>query len=133
MRNSHAFAAPNLTESERLHRVAEILCNAIIRSTVESGTNQRSVEMVSVPPAAEKQGLLASEYRDQERVLRYLALVGEASPGGIRAAIGFSRSKTWRVLQRLTHTGRVVGTGQTRQVLYQLNAREPAVAKIGLN
>lgn len=133
MSSSHAFSSVKLSESERLHRVAEILCNAIVRSTIEAGIERPSLETVPDSPAVAEFKLRGRECEDEQRVVRYLTLVGEASPGGIRGALGFSRSKTSRVLQRLSLAGRVVGTGQTRQALYQLSLREPAASKIGLN
>lgn len=133
MRTSNPFSSGKLTESQRLHRIAEILCDAIIRSSVGSVIQAPPTGEVSEPPIAAMPELREAEAGDEGRILRYLALVGEASPVGIRGALGFSRSKTWRVLQRLAQDGRIIGTGQTRQLVYQINARAPTADKIGLN
>lgn len=132
MNGPKSFPSSKLTESERLHRVAEILCNVILLSEVDAALHvaeanepTESTALLSVRPTV--------DHPEDERILRYLALVGEASPGEIRGSLGLSRSMTWRALQRLAQTRRIWGSGQTRQLVYQLSAGEPPVDRIGLN
>ncbi len=130
MRNESA----NLTESERLQRVAEILCEAILRST--AGEAMQVGPSESVPGEDLSQEVSPgpdAKASDEQRVVHYLAMMRAASPLDIRSALGLSRSTAWRVLQRLAKEGRIVGTGQTRQLMYQLKLQEPPADKLWQN
>jgi hypothetical protein len=127
-----SFPSSKLNESERLQRVAEILCKVILLSEVDvalhvSDANERSKSTTLLPVRP------MVDHPEDERILRYLALVGEASPVEIRGTLGMSRSSTWRALQRLAQASRIMGSGQTRKLVYQLNAGEPPADRIGLN
>jgi hypothetical protein len=129
MNGQKSFPSSTLTESERLQRVAAILCNAILLG--EAGEALRMPSEEIAPEASPV--VVKSDHPDDERILRYLDLVKVAPPGEIRGTLGLSRSSACRALQRLARTRRITGSGQTRQLVYQLNAGEPPAERIGLN
>jgi hypothetical protein len=121
-----------LTEAQRLRRVAELLCKAIVLAEVK-----RVVEPVHVADGDDNPGHCSARPNDtgseEIRILDYLELRGRGSPVSIREALGLSRSATYRALHRLTVAGHVIPSGQTRMLAYQLNKAEPCPQKIGLN
>lgn len=121
-----------LTESERLRRVAEILCKVILLAEADAALH---VPDASEPaePATRMPDRPPGDHPADEQILRYLALVGEASPVKIRSTLSLSRSSACRALQRLAQTRRIRGSGRTRQLVYQLSGGEPPPDKIGLN
>ena len=124
----------NLTESERLQRVAEILSAAILRSTAgEAIQDHPTASAADGEPMHQSSRGPEAKASDGERVMHYLGLMRAASPLDIRGALGLSRSTTWRVLQRLSREGRIVGMGQTRQLVYQLKSQEPPADKVWQN
>lgn len=132
MNGQKSFPSSRLTESERLQRVAAILCKVILFGEADEALRLPGEER-ALDSAEQVPVLAMSEHPDDERILRYLDLVREASPAEIRGTLGLSRSSAWRALQRLARTRRIMGSGQTRQLVYQLNAGEPPAERIGLN
>lgn len=121
-----------IIESPAAHRVAEILCNAILRSMATPSMRVDAARDIAAAPKSEA-GQASDEKSDDERIICYLKVMRSASPGDIRSALGLSRSTAWRVLRRLTQSGRIVGIGQTRQLVYQLHAEEPPTDKLWQN
>ena len=133
MRQSPIIVTDELSDAQRLHRIAELLCKAILlaeasRAVLPAVSLGEPAEAVT-PTGFADDNMLSED----ERVLNYLDLVDSASPAMIRSALGFSRSGTYRILNRLTNAGCIAASGQTRVLVYRLNRSEPPVEKIGLN
>ncbi len=126
-------ATARLTEPERLGRVAEILCGAILRTTAGTAIQDINTESATDGPLCIGARASGGKGSEEERIIHYLRLMRAASPVDIRGALGLSRSTTWRVLQRLAKAGRVVGTGHTRQLMYQLNSAAPSADQLWRN
>jgi hypothetical protein len=132
MRENHRIQTGTMPTEQRLRRIAELLCKAIMRMEATRITCGTPVEpdtgtlgrpaFVDVPKKAK-----------DERVLKYLHFVGTASPATIRGTLGLSRTEMNRVLLRLVEEGRIVGSGKTRSVAYRLNQAEPPADRIILN
>ena len=120
-----------LSEPQRLRRIAELLCKAIVLTEAS-----RAVQPEARPIDSDGPVVLPS-FRDassgDDRILNYLAFVGTASPAVIRSSLGLSRTSTHRALRRLSSAGNIVASGQTRGVAYRLSQGEPPPEKIGLN
>ncbi len=132
MNGERSYSSSGLTESERLRRVAEILCKVILLAEADAALHVPSAGETA-EPATRNPVRPAADHPDDEQILRYLALVGEASPVEIRSTLSLSRSSACRALQRLARARRIRGSGLTRQLVYQLNAGEPPPDRIGLN
>jgi hypothetical protein len=123
----------NLSEAERLRRIAELLCEAIARTAAR--------EAVAAPVAADsgrhlppRPGFMTVDNdADAERVIRYLRFVGSAAPAMIRGTLGLSRTGTHRVLIRLARAGKIIVSGKTRNIAYRLKELEPPADRIMLN
>jgi hypothetical protein len=118
---------------QRLHRIAELLCKAIVLTQAS-----RAVHPPSRPPDSGKSVvrpsfLDAAASAGDDRIVTYLGFVGAASPAVIRSTLGMSRTGTHRALHRLTAAGNIIASGQTRGLVYRLNQGEPPRDKIGLN
>jgi uncharacterized membrane protein len=123
----------SLSDAQRLRRIAELLCKAIVLTEASRAVQPLprpadSGESV-VPPSF----LDAAAPSEDDRISSYLAFVGGASPAVIRSTLGMSRTGTYRALHRLTAAGSIVASGQTRGLVYRLNQGEPPADKIGLN
>ena len=120
-----------LSEPQRLRRIAELLCKAIVLTEAS-----RAVQPEARPIDSDGPVVLPS-FRDEssgdDRILNYLAFVGTASPAVIRSSLGLSRTSTHRALRRLSSAGNIVASGQTRGVAYRLSQGEPPPEKIRLN
>lgn len=68
-----------------------------------------------------------------ERILHFLRVSGRGSPAVIRQTLGLSKTTAYRAIVRLTATGAIVATGQTRALAYILAEREPTPAIIARN
>ncbi len=117
-----------LTDAQRVRRIAELLCKAIVTSEAAAVL----IETNAREDAPVVEGATTGQ-PDENRVLGYLGLAGEASPLSIRLALGLSRSKVYRILQRLNGDGQIVASGQTRSISYRLSRAEPPLDKIALN
>ena len=118
------------TNAARLKRIAELLCKAVI--LVEADRALQVPDAADLPPES-RDTYGDAVAKENQRVLNYLRLAGQASPLSIRSTLGLTRSAAYRALQRLTRNGLVVVDGQTRTVSYRLNQGEPAVEKIRWN
>lgn len=119
-----------ITEGERLRRIAELLCKAILLSDSRGVVHGRP----QGEQTAETNELLVGPDNDEtNRVFGYLQLTEAASPLSIRSALGLSRSAAYRALQRLSHQGQIVASGHTRSIIYRLNQAEPPPEAIRRN
>jgi uncharacterized membrane protein len=112
----------SLSEEERMAGIAEILCRAIQASDLsvrEGGDRPPGNSLESHSPRVEKSVQSSS---DEDRVIRYLRQVGEASPAALRTFLRLPRTSAFRVLNRLSDSGQIVSEGQTRSLVYRLGA-----------
>lgn len=104
MSDPNPFSAV-IPEEERMRRIGAFVC--------------RVARLGSQPPSASPPPVVLADDADpDERVLAYLGRMREASPVEIRVSLGLSRSMTYRALQRLVLTGRVLSRGSTKAVVY---------------
>ena len=120
---------PDEDDARRRRRIAWLLHKAIVDSSAVAAVELRSPETY--------EGKIASSWGDDSsdaaRVVRFLQVIGEASPACIRDSLGLSRSGSFRVLQALAHS-RVISTrGRTRNLVYCLNEQAPPIEKVALN
>ncbi len=102
--------------------IAEILCRAIQASDFsvsEGGDRPPRISPESQSPSVEKSVQSSS---DEDRVIRYLWQVGEASPATLRTFLRLPKTSAFRVLNRLSDSGQIVSEGQTRSLVYRLGA-----------
>lgn len=100
--------------------IAEILCQAIQASDLsvkEDGDRSPRIRLETQSPSVEKSVRLLS---DEDRVIRYLWQVGEASPAALRTFLRLPKTSAFRVLNRLSDSGQIVSEGQTRSLVYRL-------------
>ena len=97
-----------MTEEQILKRIGELLCKAILRM-------DREDKILSKPAVA----AMPDDEQSQE-VLRLLADVGPLPPSRIRDMLKLSRSMTYRVLRHLVDDGRVISSGRTKGLLYEV-------------
>lgn len=116
---------------QRLRRIAELLCKAIVLT--EAGRPKAP----EPPPPRHEVPVALPVSKDgasgEDRIVNYLDFVGSASPATIRTGLGLSRTSAHRALRRLSAAGIIVGSGQTRRIVYQLSQGEPPPEKMGLN
>ena len=114
-----------LNEQERLKRIAEILCSAILAegpSIVEPGESvdgDRDQSLL-LEPVTVQRGTV-----HEDKVVNYLSKVGEASPAILRAVLQLPRTSAYRVIDGLVESGRIVSDGQTRALVYRLGTLPP--------
>lgn len=107
----------------RLTRICELLCTAIVRSslldafTCHAGTH----------------GRLQPEPTTESKVLNFIALVGEVSPANLGIGLRMSRSSVTRILRQLVESGRITSSGRTRARAYRLSLSEIGRLRIGEN
>jgi uncharacterized membrane protein len=112
----------SLSEQERMAGIAEILCRAIQASDFsvsEGGDRPPIISLETQSPSFEKR---VRSLSDEDRVIRYLRQVGEASPAALRTFLRLPRTSAFRVLNRLSDSGQIVSEGQTRSLVYRLGA-----------
>ena len=122
-----------MSDVQRLHRIAELLCKAILLTEASRAVRPVAPQAEPVQTVARSDFAEDNLLSEEERVLNYLDFVDAASPATIRNALGFSRTGTYRILRQLTAAGCVAASGQTRELVYRLNRGEPPVEKISLN
>lgn len=123
----------NLSEAERLRRIAELLCKAIAR-TAAIGVVAAPVPVDSGEHSPPRPGFMTVDNdAEAERVISYLRFVGSAAPAMIRGTLGLSRTGTHRVLIRLARAGKIIVSGKTRNIAYRLKELEPPADRIMLN
>lgn len=122
-----------LSERARLKRIAEILCDAILANPFAADEQPSTEPGVASGTDIDAKMPTAGSAGDEEKVLRYLSLVGEASPMMLRGVLGLPRTSTYRVLNRLVQSGQIVGDGQTRTLIYRLGLLPPHTQRLELN
>tara|TARA_R100000027_G_scaffold9275_4_gene6698 strand:- start:33901 stop:34272 length:372 start_codon:yes stop_codon:yes gene_type:complete len=113
----------HLSTEDRLDRFCAIMAKAVFlaeegdkakqrreNQAVEAETEQ-SMDREDQPQTAE---------RPEDRIIHFLAQVGEASPRDIQNQHDLSRSKTYRLLAELKQAGKVEQFGRTRSIRYRL-------------
>jgi hypothetical protein len=104
-----------MTEQERLRRIGELICRAIMRSPE-----------LPVATAVRPVGAPYPRGQPEEGIVNYLRCFGQASPTEMRLAMGLSKSMAARSLQRLLETKRVIVSGRTRAAFYRLTDFDPS-------
>ena len=102
--------------------IAEILFRAIQTSDLsvrEDDDRPRRISLETQSPSVEKS---VRSLSDEDRVIRYLWQVGEASPAALRRFLRLPKTSAFRVLNRLSDSGQIVSEGQTRSLVYRLSA-----------
>lgn len=112
---------PNsMTEHERIQRIGELICKAILCSPdllAEIDPNAPT----PVEPTA------ATRINPDQRIINYLRRATEASPGEMRTVLNLSRATTTRALQRLLSERRVIASGgRTSATSYRLADFDPS-------
>jgi len=113
------------SEQERLKRIADILCSAILaegRSIEEPGESvdeDRDQSRLPEPVPVQRSTI------PEDKVVNYLSKVGEASPAILRAVLQLPRTNAYRVIDGLVESGRIVSEGQTRALVYRLGTLPP--------
>lgn len=111
----------DLTESERLRRIGELIGRGIMRSRLlndeSNGRHAQNVVSGSV---------VVGDEEPWQRIVALLQRTKEASPSEIRLMLKLSRSATDRALQRLRAEQRVVACGRTSSVVYRLKDFDPS-------
>ena len=104
-----------LSEEQRISRICELLSKAVVadwteRAVRRGATNSMSAE-AEMPQA---------EVSDRQRILNYLALVGNATPSSIRETLGLPRMRLYRAVQPMLARGRLIKSGNTSTISYSL-------------
>ncbi len=115
----------SLSGSERLEKIGEILLEAIIESGVVEAAECSSEEEADLTTIPSTDWPRVGSDNHTGKVINYLKRVGEASPAQVRTMLGMPRTSAYRVMNRLTESGLIVSDGQTRAVVYRLNALPP--------
>ena len=132
MIESRPLPATNLPDRDRIRRIGELLCKAVMLA--EAKRVVQPVEVQEMPAPGILGGRPRARTFSDQRVLRYLQTAGDASPVAIRTALGLSRSTAFRALTRLSADGEVVVAGGSGSLLvYRLSQDSPPADKIGLN
>lgn len=124
--NSLTLLAPHLSEEQRMNRICQLLSKAVV-----SDWSSRLAETPRQPTESNLPPDRPSESSDEERIVGYLSLVGEANAALIRETLGLSKMRVYRALQPLLTSGRVAASGRSRMTTYALTRSE--VRKIVLN
>ena len=114
-----------LSAQQRMRRICELLSKAVVRDCASRITVANTRVTVSREVRS-----LGRDASDRDRVLNYIALVGEARTTVIRETLGLSRVQLHRAIQPLVASGRVVASGQSRATAYRLSEREAAKAAL---
>ncbi len=104
-----------LTEQDRLSRIGELLCRAILRA-----------EFASPKPSARGEPPKEAGPAAEQIIVNYLRFFGTAAPAELRLTLGLSKSTANRSLQRLLEHGRVAVAGRTRNAAYRLTDFDPS-------
>ncbi|KAB2911754.1 MAG: hypothetical protein F9K30_21515 [Dechloromonas sp.] len=133
MRENTRARNENVSDDERLRRIAELLCKAILPMQASEAVATPAAGQSKDEPVKHPAFVDPHEVGEDNRVLSYLRFVGHASPAQIRGTLGLSRTGTHRVLFRLSRSGKIAASGRTRNILYQLSQSAPCADKILLN
>ncbi len=105
------------SEAERIQRIGELICKAIIRSRAEpvAGDVSGPVDESPIPEKSDR------------RIVAYLRQTQEAAPGEMGRMLNLSRATVHRTLQRLLAERRVVAVGgRTSAAAYRLAEIDPS-------
>lgn len=129
MKTPAPIQSVSTSDAQRLRRIGELLCKAVILTEV----NRAMPSVISTETNAEPAAFDPAAISDDQRIVAYLGLTGQGSPLAIRSALGLTRSAVYRSLLRLNRERQVVALGETRTLIYRLNQAEPPVGQIELN
>lgn len=117
-------AYAHLSAEERFNRFCAIMAKAVYLAEERDRAKERPKEPVAKPEVAEKAAPKLPEFTGQQpvsdKIIDFLAEVGEASPRDIQNKYALSRSKTYRLLAELKQDGKIEQFGQTRSIRYRL-------------
>lgn len=117
-----------LSPTERTRQIAELLVKAML----VAGAHRAVPSVEEARPILESDPLVHS-HSDEDRIVRYLEVVGSAPPGVIREALGLPKTSAYRSFLRLAANGRIATVGRSRGIAYSLVEREPPADKLALN
>ena len=129
MKTPAPIQSVSTSDAQRLRRIGELLCKAVILAEV----NRAMASVISTETNAEPAAFDPAAISDDQRIVAYLGLTGQGSPLAIRSALGLTRSAVYRSLLRLNRERQVVALGETRTLIYRLNQAEPPVGQMELN
>jgi len=115
----------HLNTEDRLDRFCAIMAKAVFLAEERDKAKQRQ-ENQAVEAETETEQSMDREDQPQtaerpaDRIIHFLAQVGEASPRDIQNQHDLSRSKTYRLLAELKQAGKVEQFGRTRSIRYRL-------------
>ena len=109
----------SLTDCDRLKRIGEILCAAILSHSPPLEVSADEFE------SGESPVIDRWEMEPEKRVLDYLSRTGEASPAILRTVLHLPRTSAYRIMNRLVESGQIVSEGQTRSLIYRLVSLPP--------
>jgi len=112
------------TLEERLDRFCAIMAKAVFLAEERDKAKQRQEaapeEAKSDKEDAPEQAGPEQPESVSDKIIHFLAEVGEASPRDIQNSYDLSRSKTYRLLAELKQAGKVEQLGRTRSIRYRL-------------
>ena len=129
MKTPAPIQSVSTSDAQRLRRIGELLCKAVILAEV----NRAMASVISTETNAEPAAFDPAAISDDQRIVAYLGLTGQGAPLAIRSALGLTRSAVYRSLLRLNRERQVVALGETRTLIYRLNQAEPPVGQMELN
>lgn len=114
----------NLTASERIQRIGELLAIAVMRYRrlhPEEFPDRPRFGCSGRPETAASfdRGYFVSD-ESEKRILNYLSRIGAAAPRDFQVALGISRISVIRKLARLRAANLVTVSGKTRAIRYEL-------------
>ncbi|MDP0496227.1 MAG: hypothetical protein Q7Q73_08460 [Verrucomicrobiota bacterium JB024] len=123
-------AYAHLSDESRLDRFCAIMAKAVFLAEerdrkklrgeqAEEQSKQSQESAVDIEPSR-RSIEFERPTSTTDRIIDFLADVGEASPRDIQNKHYLSRSKTYRLLTELREAGKVQQLGQTRSVRYRL-------------
>ncbi|RRJ95650.1 hypothetical protein Ga0100231_003980 [Opitutaceae bacterium TAV4] len=114
----------NLTEAERIRRIGELLFTAVIRYRhLHPEEFEKPARFPRNPGQKLAGGFDPADFvsdESEKRILRYLSVVGTASPKDFQVALEMSSATVTRKLVRLRASNLVTVSGKTNAVRYQL-------------
>lgn len=121
---SWSTTAASLPPPERLARICEILSAAVVRDwahrAVVDSPPPEPTASTATPPAAST----------GDRIVAYLALIGNAGMADIRETLGLPKMQAYRATVALIASGRLVAAGRSHQTTYSLSPAEAAKAEL---
>ena len=112
----------HMTRTERVQRIGAILSKGVSLLLLREAESKRKVDSVPAVTLAER-GFDCDE--SETDVLKYISLVGSASPRDVQRGLSIPKTTAFRRLDRLVKAGCIVRTGKTAAIRYQLAAQQP--------